>query len=235
MSIRIGVRRPDRPLAVIAEAEARVVEHELFRRLGDLTVDLRVDGDPLGRWMPTVNAAWPADVDIVIETATIWQDDLPPLTILFGRTVHPDAAAVRRRMLHHLGLMPEQPFVLDGPLFDELVVRRVRPTDLWLVAETATSIDVEIPAVRALARSEDTDRLDRAFDEAVRGLETHREETVARLRAERDEARSIAAERAADAARTCTELADRLDALETENDVLHERLERAGLQRSLDG
>lgn len=235
MSIRVGVRRPDRPLAVIAEAEARVIEHELFRRLGDVTVDLRVDGDPLGRWMPIDNASWPADVDAVIETSAIWHDDLPPLTTLFGRTVDPDAAAVRRRMLRHLDLMPEPPFVFDTPLFDELVARRVRPTDLWLVAGAASSVAVEIPAVRALVGDVDAERLDCAFDEATRGLDTNREETVARLRAERDEARSIASDQASDAARTRSELANRLDALEAENGVLHERLERADLQRSLDG
>jgi len=235
MSNRLGVLRPDRPLAVIAEAEARVIEHELFRRLGDVTVDLRLDGDPVGRWLPIANAAWPTDVDAVIDPSMIWRDDLPPLTTLFARTVNPSAAAVRRRMLHHLALLPEPPFTLDASRFDELTTLHLRPTDLWIIAAAASSVDVEDPAVRALAGDDSAERLDQAFDRAVDGLDTDRTEAIARLRAERDEARHLAAEQADGAARTSAELADRLDELESENRVLHERLERAELQRSLDG
>ncbi|MEO6654430.1 MAG: hypothetical protein ABIP17_17460 [Ilumatobacteraceae bacterium] len=234
MSRRIGVLRPDRPLPVIAEAEARVIEQELERRLGDVTVDLRVDGESIGRWLPVANAAWPTDVDLVISTAALWGDDVPPLTAAFGRTVEPAAATVRRRMLRHLDLMPEPPFALDAPLLDALVDRRVRPTDLWLVAEAASSIDVDVPAVRALVEPEGAARIDRAFDDAVGDLAPPTDDTLARLVAERDAARSQAREQASEVARTRAELADRLDALEAENDVLRERLDRAALQRALD-
>ena len=48
---RIGVVRPAGGHPVAAAAEARVVRHELERRLGPVTLDLRVDGDdPIGPW-----------------------------------------------------------------------------------------------------------------------------------------------------------------------------------------
>ena len=65
---RFGVLRSERGLPVIASAEARVIRGELERRLGPIMLDLRIDGDQLADWLPIAHAAWPVDVDAIIDS-----------------------------------------------------------------------------------------------------------------------------------------------------------------------
>lgn len=244
MTLVVGVLRPDRPRRVVAEAEARVVAAELARRLGEVTVDLRVEGAPIGPWRSAETAAWPRDVDATVDAAAIWTASTPALTALFGRTVDDVAAEVRTRMLRHLGVLPDEAFTLDEECLRALEEWHVSPTDLWLVANAAAIADSGDVAVDALARPAGTGdagtaALDAAFDavaDAVRqGAGDASPETIPRLVTERDAARTAAAAAHDELRRTRAELADRLDQLSAENAALRERLERTRLGRELDG
>ena len=230
---RIGVVRPNRTLPVIAEIEARVIEHELTRRLGRITLDLRIDGTRLGRWQPLASAAWPTDIDARLDDDALWSDRHPPLAGLLARTIEPDAAAVRTDMLRHLGVLPAEPFVLDDDLLDALDPARIRPTDLWLIARAASDVTVGDPAVAALVSADDARSLDELFDTLVATLEVDPSAELARVAAERDELARQVAELEADAARERIETLDRFAQLTAELDVWRERAERAELGAAL--
>ncbi len=233
MSVRLGIERPGRPTEVVATAEARVIHHELSRRLGDVTVDLRVAGDALGPWQPLAHAAWPADIDHRLDESVLWADDLPPMTSLLPRTVDPAAAAVRERMLRHLGVIPDGEFVLDDDFLSGLGIRTLRPTDLWLIARAASSIDAD--AARGFMSGADDDaRLDTLFDAVVADIDIDLTPTIQRLVAERDVARRDAQEAVDEALRVRAETADHLDALNADIDALRDRLDRAELSSTLD-
>lgn len=232
--IAVGVVRPARPAGPIAEAEARVIRAELARRLGPVTCDLRVDGPPVGPWSSRATAAWPADIDVEIDPAGLWNDDLPPLSALFGRTVDPTAADVRRRMLEHLGIG-------GSPVADEMLDHEVpwRPTDLWLlvrhdgVAEGASPDLVALADGPAMASA-----LDAAFDEVateIRGRLTDDRAAAeaVRLRARVTELERQLADARSDADRRAAEAARVIDELRSENSVLLEREQRASVDRDL--
>lgn len=231
---RFGVLRPERAHPAVAVAEARVIRTETERRLGPVTLDLRIDGEPVGDWRPIAHASWPADIDATVDAAQLWGPDLPPLTTLFARTVEPAAASVRRRMLRHLGVLPDRPFDLDTELFDRLDDFPVRPTDLWLVATEARSVTHPDPSVRALATAPGSPahgRLDQAFDRIADELRSFGdgEATIARLKTQvdmiADELQSVREQ----LARSERESADRLEQSAALNSTLRERLERAEL------
>lgn len=232
---RIGIVRPSRARPVIAEIEARVIEHELTRRLGRVTLDLRVDGPRLGRWQPLEHAAWPGDIDARLDDDALWSDRHPPLAGLLARTIEPDAAAVRADMLRHLGVLPAEPFVLDDDLLDELDPARIRPTDLWLIARAASEVTVVDPAVAALVSAGDARALDELFDALVAALDVDRSVELARVAAERDELTRRVAELQADAARERIEVLGRFEQLTAELGVWRERAERAELGAALAG
>jgi hypothetical protein len=234
-TLAIGIARADRPSEVIARAEARVIRHELARRLDRVVLDLRIDGAPLGPWLPRGSATWPSGVDAVVELDEL-RSDGSPLTSLFARTVDADAADVRRRMLVHLRLIPAGPFMLDDLLLTEILTMLPRPTDLWLVAAAASEVTTTDHAVRALATAaSDASVLDAAFDRVVARLDgvVSAAGVIERVAAERDQASARARELGDELTRANREIADRLDALEAENAVLRERLERCELRRSL--
>lgn len=233
VSLRLGVERADRPLEIVATTEARVIRHELTRRLADVTVDLRIAGTRLGPWLPLEHAAWPAEIDHRLDVSDLWGDGQPPLATLFARTVHPDAADVRRRMLRHLGVIPHGEFTLDDEFLAGLPHGTPRPLDLWLIAGAASSI--EAGAADGFARRDvDHAGLDTVFDALVASVDADHAPTIARLTAERDASR-LDADGAADSLRRVqADIVDRLDALQAENDVLRERLERAELHHPLD-
>lgn len=171
---RIGVLRPAGAHPVAAEAEARVIRHELVRRLGNVTVDLRIDlAEPLGPWMPLAHASWPADVDALIETDALFGGDHPPLTALFARTVDPGAAAVRRRMLDLLGLAAAE--VFDDDALAGLDAMTPSPTDLWLIVGGAGDVAVSDRAVAGFAETATTsiEALDGAFDRVAEQLRSN--------------------------------------------------------------
>mgnify|MGYP002632480941 CR=1 FL=1 len=243
--LRIGIIRPasaseDR---TIAEAESRVVRNELERRLGLVGLDLRNDGPGIGAWLPLATAAWPDSIDIMLESADLWSDDRPPLTALFGRTVAPEAAEVRARMLEHLGVLPVEPAPLDA---DRLAVLRsfaLRPTDLWLVAQHATEVNVDEPAVSAFAESPGShacEVLATAFDtlaEAVRSSHPERERSsaqqISRLIAERGDLHRQVTQLDLDRQRLTSEANDAIAQLRAELRVMSDRLERAELESAL--
>lgn len=236
---RFGVLRPERSHPAIATAEARVLFTELGRRLGPVELDLRIDGDPLAAWQPIANASWPADIDISIDPDLLWGPDLPPLTALFGRTVEPTAASVRRRMLRHLGVIPDGPFDLDADLFDRLDALPMRPTDLWLIAGEARAVVHPDPAVCAFVTASDGaehTQLDQAFDQIVDGLvdPERNDRVITRLTAQVDALGDELETARSQLLRTQRESADRLDELTALNSSLSERLERAELGRSID-
>lgn len=231
--LRLGVTRRDRPLEAVAVAEARVLEHELTHRLGPVTLDLRVDGGRLGPWRPL---HLPGDrVDAEIDPDAIWGGDLPPLTAVFARTVDPDAADVRRRMLTHLGALPID--VLDAAALERATELPLRPTDLWLLVNGARAVTVDDVAIAAMA-GPDADavrRLDAALDalaEQLRQLPDPSERTtshVARLTATITALEGELAEARSAADRDRVEALHRIDELVAENRVLRERLQRAEL------
>ena len=229
MSLRLGVERADRPLEVVATTEARVIRHELTRRLADVTVELRVAGARLGPWLPLEHAAWPAEIDHQLDVSDLWAEGQPPLATLFARTVHPEAADVRRRMLRHLGVIPQGEFTLDDEFLAGLPQGAPRPLDLWLIAGAASSIEADAAAGFA-PRDVDHPVLDAVFDALVASVDADHAPTIARLTLERDAARRDAEGAADSLRRVQADIADRLDALQAENDVLRERLERAELQ-----
>ena len=229
--IRLGIVRPDRPAAVVAIAEARVLSRELERRLGSVVLDLRVHGDQIGPWAPLANAAWPADIDAQIDPELIWSTGVPPLTTLFGRTVEPAAAEVRRRMLAHLGLLPS---VVDEQTVEELSSLPMRPTDLWLIVAAAERVEIDDPAIRSFgttAGDPDQTELDAAFD-AIAGPLVDLEPTGSALQesvAAEQVWRRRAAELADELARSEAEAARRLDELAGQASVLRERIRRLEL------
>lgn len=235
MSLRLGILRPGRTLEVVAAAEAAVIRHELTRRLGDVSFDLRIDGDRLGPWLPDAAAAWPGEIDIAVDTSPLWNE---PLTALFGRTVDSRAAEVRQRMLRHLDVIPEASFVLDDARLAELLAVAIRPTDLWLIARAAADIAVDDPAITALAGSSPTERVDLVFDTTANEVAAQAEPfigtSIARLTLERDDARREADAARDELARVTVEVADRLDALTAETAVLRDRLAKAELRPSVD-
>ena len=234
-SPRVGVLRHDRPLDVVARAEARVVGHELSRRIGALTLDLRIDGDAVGPWHPVSHAAWPSGVEMVVDLDELVSGGITPLTALFARTVDPEAADVRRRMLVHLGSLPVDRF--DDAALAAAVELPLRPTDLWLLVTGAGHVEVEDPAVRALAG---------APAEALNALDEHFDVLADRLRATAGIGGAAAAQMAvlaarvgelemeleaarSDARRERLEALHRLDELLAERRRLVDRLERAEL------
>jgi hypothetical protein len=223
---RLGVRRRSGPHPVAATAEARVIGHELERRLGPLAFDLRIEADgPLGVWQPLAHAAWPADIDASIDPSELFGDEHPPLTALFARTLDARAVEVRRRMLVHLGL-------IDGGAFDDAAVAALAPmsptpTDLWILVSSAPSVAVTDRAIAALATATDADRLrlDEAFDAVATRLRAHdlvasaAEQALARtrselaaVRAQRDELAAELVRERRDAEAIIDQLGDRLAA-----------------------
>jgi hypothetical protein len=233
--IRLGILRPDRPAAVVALAETRVLSTELERRLGPVVLDPRVAGDPIGGWQPIAHAAWPVDIDAELDATLIWGDDLPPLTTLFGRTVEPAAAEVRRRMLHHLGMLPVE--IFDQPALDALAVLPLRPTDVWLITCAAEHVELDDPEIAAFAPAAGAEagaELDAAFDRlagAVPAASPGRaEHELARARAAEAMWHDRAADLRSELDRAGVEAAARLDRLAAENRVLRERIERLQLE-----
>ena len=230
--LRLGVLRATDASTdpTVAEIEARVVRTELVRRLGPVTLDLRTDCTAAGPWLPRTHAAWPADADATIELDGLG-DDAGHLVALFGRTVEPDAADVRSRMLHHLRVLP-----VDGPLDDDLLAALLpapaRPTDLWLVVVSASEVATREPAhqlLRAGVTDDRTEALDRWFDDTVASLPIDTTPTIGRLRAEIDELRTRL-DTAHDEGRRVERAAlEHIEHLTTERDSLRERLDRAQL------
>ncbi len=220
---RVGVVRPDGVHAIAAEAEARVIRHELDRRIGPVAADLRIDGtESAGSWQPLAHASWPAAIDALIEADELFGDSVPPLTALFARTVEPDAAAVRRRMLDHLGLFTDAAF--DDAALAQLDDMVPTPTDLWLIVGGAPAVTVSDKAVAGLAdtSSETIAALDAAFDRIADRLRSH--DAVAtnsgraleRANAERDELRTELAALRTELARERSEFGATVDALSAE-------------------
>lgn len=232
--LRIGVLRAADASAdpTVAEMEARVLRAELERRIGAVTLDLRTDGPATGPWLPRAHAAWPADIDVTIELDS---DQARHLLVLFGRTIEPVAADVRSRMLHHLGVLP----VGDAPLTDELLAEllpvHARPTDLWLVVQSAAQLATSEPAHRLL-RSDAADSgpadVDRWFDSTAADLPTDTTATINRLQAEVAELRSRLDAAGDDLARTERAALERIEDLTAERDSLGERLGRAELDHA---
>jgi hypothetical protein len=233
---RLRITRPDRPREVVAVAEARVLAHELTRRLGPLTLDLRVHGEPVGPWLP-VEHAGPADA--ALDLAALQGHGMPPLTALLARTIDPEAADVRRRMLGHLGLLPI--VELDDTALADAGRLPLRPTDLWLLASSAERVSAGDPSVAALAHVDDdaVARLDAAFDavaDRLREAAAVDEATTdhsARLAARVRELGAALAEARREADRERVEALQLIEELTAEQRVLRERLERAELGRSL--
>ncbi len=226
---RIGVVRPDRPPTIVAEIEARVIRHELERRIGRITLDLRIDGPRLGPWLPLDHAAWPTDIDAQLDGAELWSDRHPPLARLMGRTIEPEAAEVRVDMLRHLGIVPAQPFVLDDDLLETLDPVRIRPTDLWLIARAATAVTVADDAIVALVDTDDPVALDDLFDRLVDHLDVDPSAELARITAERNELARRLTELAAEIARERIRTLDRFEHLAGELEVWRQRAARAEL------
>ena len=168
--------------------------------------------------MPREHAAWPADVDAVVDVADLVGPDAPPLTALFARTVAPESAEVRRRMLRHLGFIDGRPFDHAAlAALDDLVPT---PTDLWLLVSSAPTVSVADPAIRALAISDASQAaaLDAALGRAAQRLLGERgvaatERELARVLAELDDARRVADDLAATLARERIEAASVIDDL----------------------
>jgi len=233
---RIGLVRPDRPGRVVAEADARVVRHELQCRLGPVTLDLRIDGDALGPWQPLASAAWPRDIDTTIDAGLLFGDHIPCLTALFGRTVEPVAVEVRRRMLVHLGVIPHGDFVVDAERLTSLAAFSLAPTDIWLICRAANDIDLDEPclhALRARAGGPEQSQLDEVFDTVaaqfapvVTSLPSTTP-TIDRLIDERETLRAELATRVDEHAQREREAVELVEELQAEIRVLHERLDRA--------
>ena len=239
-SVRLGIVRPagasSRP--IVAEIEARVLRHELGRRLGPLVLDLRADGPALGSWQPLAHAGWPGSIDARVDADALWAGGA--LTALAGRTFDPTAADVRARMLRHLGVIPTEPVPLDAARLAELESAHLRPTDLWLVAAAASVVATGDPSVDALA-TPPTDaavgRLDALLDELVAGLAdaVPTSATIAALTDEVAALRARVAELEADARRSLVDTTARIDELAHERDVLLDRAERDRLDGAVVG
>ncbi len=238
LALRFGVVRPTGSRQVVATAEARIVRHELERRLGVVTLDLRVDGDEIGPWKSLATASWPTDVDHVIDNHQLWGDATPALTTLFGRTLESSAIGVRRRMLNHLGLLPASDSVLDDEWLAGIDLP-LRPTDFWIMVNAAGSVNFGDRALTSFRTSKDhTDEilLDPIFDQIA---ESHSVDhpaipakLIQRLTAECDELRQRVAGSESDMLRAATEAADALDHARAEIGVLVDRLARAEIRAS---
>lgn len=215
----------------MALAEARIVRHELTRRLGEVSIDFRNEGAVFGPWLPAEHGAWPSDVDATVDLTPVTGPEGPRLLSVFARTVDPTAADVRRRMLTHLGVLP-----ID--LLDDAELRRrlptpQRPTDVWLLVNAADRTDLSDPHVGALrGDAQESAAIDAWFDACVAGLPIDTAPTVARLSARVDELEVALADAQSDAARSERLALERLDELQAEYDVLRERLARTELDRT---
>lgn len=242
--MRIGIRRSVRPVDLaadaVAAAEARVLDTELRRRLGSSVVlDLRIDGTDLGAWQSAAHAAWPGAVDHVVGSDEFWDGSLPPLTTLFARTVDADAADVRRRMLHHLELLPLDR--LDAGALEAWNGAPLRATDLWLIATGAGSVDVDVRDILGFTAppgGADAARLDVVLDDLAAHLLASVE--IATLDQRRRDAEAVAAagraridELSDELRRTQREAVERIDELSARLAVLDERAERSGVEREL--
>ncbi len=234
--LRIGVRRAPGASsdAAVATMEARIVRCELERRLGALSFDLRTEGEPVGPWLPWRHATWSTAVDATVELGELG-DLADQLVSLFGRTVDPVAAEVRERMLEHLAILP----IGDEPLTDErlaeLLPRPARPTDVWLVVRSATTLATSEPAHRSLRVDADAEivaRIDRWLDAAAASVpDDAHGDTVTRLLNEVAELRGRLAQTADDVRRAERTALDRLADVTAERDILRERLDRTELDR----
>lgn len=229
--IRLGIVRPATGSGdpLVAEIEPRVLAYELARRLGPVSLDLRTDGDAIGRWLPLAHAAWPAAIDAQLDAAALWSSSVP-LTALITRTIEPAAAEVRARMLAHLGLIPADPAPLGADRLAELAALSITPTDLWLVARAATAVDTgvaELDAVVTPVSSPGIAVLDAGIDALLAGTELPGAATVGRLQGELTALRARVTELEAEARRTAVETAGLIDDLVHERAVLRERLDRA--------
>jgi hypothetical protein len=232
-ALRIGVLRPSTasPDPVVALAEARVVRHELSRRLGEVNIDFRNDGGIIDPWLPAEHGAWPGDVDATIELSPVTGAEGPHLLAVFARTVDPTAADVRRRMLAHLGVLPID-HLDDDELHRRLPAPR-RPTDVWLLARAAEVIDLSDRQLGSLrGDDEEAAAIDAWFDQCVAGLSIDTSPTVARLSARVDELETALTDAQSDAARSERLALDRLEELQSRYDVLRERLTRTELDRT---
>jgi hypothetical protein len=238
LALRFGVVRPGGCLEVVATAEARIVRHELERRLGVVTLDLRVDGDDIGPWKSLATASWPTDVDHVIDQHQLWGDATPALTTLFGRTLESSAIGVRRRMLNHLGLLPSSDAVVDDDWLAGIDLP-IRPTDFWIMVNAAGSVNFGDRALTSFRTSKDhADEilLDPIFDQIAENRTVNDPASSARLiqrlTAERDELRQRVAGNQSDILRAAIEDADALDHARAEIGVLVDRLARAEIRAS---
>lgn len=211
---------------------------ELARRLGPVNLDLRTVGDSIGPWRSAAHAAWPAAVDATVDLTEHFGDTDPPLTSLFARTVDDRAASVRRRMLHHLGLLPIETF--DDNAYSSLDQLSLRPTDLWLIVANAASVTVtgrDVMAFGAPSDDEGHAMLDARFEALATMLAPHTPagDRLATVQSERDALAAGVDRMQIEQARTQIEATERFDQLAGEMRVLRERLERAELTRDLNG
>lgn len=235
-SPRLGIVRPDRPVRWLADAEGRVLDAELSRRLGPVSLDLRVDGPPVGRWGSLDHAAWPRDVAAVIDVGALYGEGVPPLTTLFGRTVEPAAAEVRRRMLIHLGIIPDTEYQLDDSTLAPLGAPSLTATDMWLLARSATRIAIDDPAIVALVSATSGPSqitLDHLFDRIAADVspDIDAPATIAALTAECDDLRHDLDELQARLVYEQRQAADLGDDLRAQIEILRDRLDRAEIDR----
>lgn len=167
-AVRLGLLRPRQASRhpVIATAEQRVVEFELGKRLTDYELVLRQVGSTNGPWQSIDEYPWPEGATASIADDVLWQQNAPPLTTLFSRTVDPMAAGVRSRMLHFLNLLDARDSSLDDDRLDALLKLSISPTDLWLIVTESDNMmvtDRDITALRGAP--DDAAQLDHAFDE----------------------------------------------------------------------
>lgn len=216
---RIGVLRPAPLNTVAAEAEARVIRHELERRVGPVALDLRIAHfEPIGPWQPVTHASWPSSIDVLVTGDDLFGDDAPPLTALFARTVEPDAAAVRRRMLVHLGIVTEG--VFDDAALAALDAMTPTATDLWLLVGAADEVTASDRSVAGLAETsaDAVAALDQMFDGVAERLRANdavadsAERALDRTAAERDALRDEVASLRLELERQRAEFADAIDA-----------------------
>jgi len=227
--IRVGVRRAGdaHDHVVLATVEARVVRTEVERRLGAVSIDLRTDGPPIGPWHPLDHGAWPGSIDLTIDLA-----DAPhPLATLFARTIDPAAAAVRRRMLAHLSVLPGA-----GPISDDAVAGLLpapaQPTDVWLVVEAAGALADDDSIYAPLIDADDdlVAELDQWFDTCASELPAERRDAeIARLLAQVADLTRRLAEADSDARRSERDAAEHIDDLVAELAITRERLTRSTL------
>jgi hypothetical protein len=229
-TLRIGVLRPSTasPDPAVALAEARIVRHELTRRLGEVSIDFRTEGSVVAPWMPAEHSAWPSDVDATLDLSPVAGPDGPHLLSVVARSVDPTAADVRRRTLTPLGVLTLGE--LDDDDLNERLPTPRRPTDIWLLVTAADHTDLSDPHLGSLrGDAEEAAAIDAWFEECVHGLAVDTAPTVARLSARVAELETALAGAQSDAARSERLALERLDELQTECDLLRERLTRTEL------